>query len=107
MVPLFTVRPDGREPAPGSGADKHLLRDACAGPLGRLFPPFCQKGPHICAAIFTFLCGGHTPVAQDAEHGAFPAAIPRFTSSVHPSERSHYALTPQETAAVNTSPLSC
>ena len=50
MVPLFTVRPDGREPAPGSGAGKHLLRDACAGPLGRLLPTFCQEGPHICAA---------------------------------------------------------
>ena len=81
MVPLFTVRPDGREPAPGSGAGKHLLRDACAGPLGRLLPTFCQEGPHICAASFTFLCGGHTPVSQDAEHGALPAAIPRFTSS--------------------------
>lgn len=34
------------------GAGKHLLRDACAGPLGRLFPAFCQKGPRTCAAIF-------------------------------------------------------
>ena len=83
MVPLFTVRPDGREPAPGSGAGKHLLRDACAGPLGRLFPTFCQKGPHICAASFTFLCGGHTPVSQDASRALclplFPGLPVQFT----------------------------
>lgn len=87
------------------GAGKLLLRDGCAGLLGWVFAAFCQKGPHICAAIFTFLCGGHAPVSQVAVHCPLPALFPGLP--FHPSERSHYALTPRETASVNSSPLSC
>lgn len=62
------------------GAGKHLLRDACAGPLGQLFPAFCQRRGALAPVppFFTFLCGGHTPISQDAEHCPLPAAISPF-----------------------------